>query len=209
MKAFYPFVGGVSTSHRYNLIDARNVDAAYYLDFIGGVTHNSNGVIFNGSTGYANTKMLANILSLNNTHIGANVVSNNAGTYTGFLLGSNVTSRLWLAPSFDATNAYFQANNNTITASTKSTSIGLWLLSRTTSTNEIAYLNGAQYVNKTANSTALDTGIIYIGARNNGANITNYLNVPLNCVSIGEGFTDTQVTNFRNAITSFNTTLGR
>jgi hypothetical protein len=96
-----------------------------------------------------------------------------------------------------------------VVTSTRSTNIGLWVLSRTTSTNEIAYNAGSVYLNKIAISTALDTGIIYIGARNNGANITNYMNAPLNFSSIGYGLTATDVTNLTNAVNTFNATIGR
>ena len=210
MKAIYPFIGGTASAHKWNLKDPRDLDAAYRLTFFGGVTHGSNGISFNGITGYANTNLPGNILTLNSTHISANVVSNGGGTYTGVLIGTSVVSRLYLAPSFDGSNAYFQANNNTVSASIRSNSIGYWLLSRTSSTNEIAYLNGSRYVNKTANSTALDIGNLYIGARNNsGGTISNYLSVPLNFVSIGDGLTDVESSNLYTLVQTYQTTLGR
>jgi hypothetical protein len=55
MQALYPFVGGTATQHKYNLKDPRDLNAAYRLTFLGGVTHNSNGAIFNGSNGLADT----------------------------------------------------------------------------------------------------------------------------------------------------------
>lgn len=209
MKALYPFVGGTAPQHRFNLKSPGTTTGDYYIDFIGGVTHASNGVTFNGTTGYADTKLYANTLLLNSTHVSASLVSNGGGAYIGCMMGANASSRLWLAPSFNASIAYFLCNNSVVATSTRSTNIGLWVLSRTTSTNEIAYNNGSVYLNKTANSTALDTGIIYIGARNNGTNITNYMNAPLNFSSIGDGLTATDVTNLTNAVNTFNTTIGR
>jgi len=55
MKALYPFVGGTATSHKFNLKDPRDLDAAYRLQFNGGWTHSSNGALPNGTTAYANT----------------------------------------------------------------------------------------------------------------------------------------------------------
>jgi hypothetical protein len=55
MKALYPFVGGTATSHKFNLKDPRDLDAAFRLVFTGGWTHTSTGAKPNGTTGYANT----------------------------------------------------------------------------------------------------------------------------------------------------------
>lgn len=55
ITALYGFVGGTAASHKWNWKDMRNLDAAYRLVFVGGLTHNSNGIDPNGTTGYANT----------------------------------------------------------------------------------------------------------------------------------------------------------
>ena len=208
MKAIYPFVGGTATSHRYNLKAPTTNASDYYLIPNGGITHSSTGVTFNGTTGYYNTQLVANTLTLNSTHISSYIRDFLSG-YTGFLVGSNVTSRLWLAPSFSGTQSYFQVNNNNVVSGTRSNSGGLWLATRTTSTNELAYNQGTLYVNKTENSTALDTGSISIGARNNGANVTNYYTGTMCFSSIGDGLDSTESTAFYNAVQTFQTTLGR
>lgn len=55
MKALYPMVGGTASSHKFNLKDPRDLDAAFRLTFYGGVTHSSSGVLGNGVDGYADT----------------------------------------------------------------------------------------------------------------------------------------------------------
>ena len=55
MKAIYPMVGGTATSHKFNLKDPRDLDVAFRLSFVGGVTHNSNGITVNGVNGYCQT----------------------------------------------------------------------------------------------------------------------------------------------------------
>jgi hypothetical protein len=54
MKAIYPFVGGSAYKHKFNLKDARDLDAAYRLQFSGGWAHTSQGAKPDG-TGYART----------------------------------------------------------------------------------------------------------------------------------------------------------
>ena len=55
IKAAYPMVGGTATSCKFNLKDARDLDAAYRLVFSGGGTFSSNGYLPNGTNAYANT----------------------------------------------------------------------------------------------------------------------------------------------------------
>jgi len=57
--AVYPFVGGTSSTHKYNLKDPNDTDGAYRLTFGGGWTHDSTGVTPNGTTGYADTHINA------------------------------------------------------------------------------------------------------------------------------------------------------
>ena len=56
MKAIYPFVGGTASTHKFNLKNPADTDAAFRIVFNGGVTHNANGVTFDGLTGYGDTK---------------------------------------------------------------------------------------------------------------------------------------------------------
>lgn len=53
--AIYPFVGGTAASHKFNLKDPRDLDAANRLSFSGTLTHSATGVDPDGSTGLANT----------------------------------------------------------------------------------------------------------------------------------------------------------
>jgi hypothetical protein len=55
MYAIYPFVGGTASTHKWNLKDPRDLNVAYRLQFNGGMTHSSNGILFNGTNGWADT----------------------------------------------------------------------------------------------------------------------------------------------------------
>ena len=59
-KAVYFFVGSSANSTKYNAKDPRDLDAAYRIVWSGGVTHDSNGVTFNGTTGFGDTKFIPN-----------------------------------------------------------------------------------------------------------------------------------------------------
>jgi hypothetical protein len=78
IKAFYPFVGGTATSHKWNLVDPRDLDAAYRLTFSGGWTHDSMGAQCNGTNTTSNT-----YLSLR-TVFGATSYEHNLGVYINY-----------------------------------------------------------------------------------------------------------------------------
>ena len=69
-KAIYPFVGGTASSHKFNLKDPQDTDAAFRLVFNGGWTHSVNGAQPNGVNGYADTFLTpSTALSLNSSHL--------------------------------------------------------------------------------------------------------------------------------------------
>lgn len=55
LTAIYPFVGGTAFTHKWNLKDPRDLNAAYRLSFFGGWRHDSRGIQGNGTNTYADT----------------------------------------------------------------------------------------------------------------------------------------------------------
>ena len=69
MDAIYPVIGGTAASHKLNLKDPRDLDAAFRLSFNGSWTHNSSGMkaASVSSNNYANTYLTPS--SFNNTGV--------------------------------------------------------------------------------------------------------------------------------------------
>jgi len=213
MKAVYPMVGGTATSCKWNLKDARDLDAAYRLVFSGGGTFSSNGYQPNGTNGYANTFLNASTnLTNTNNHISfysrtATVgVACEMGTYNG------------------TSNAFFQvraagnyisgSGTNAIGFTTTGSALGFWLGTKRSNTDREIYRNGvSEATNTTSDSLALPNILIYLGARNSvnyvppGAQL--FSNKECAFSSIGDGLTDAEALAFYNAVQTFNTTLGR
>ena len=80
MHAIYPFVGGTATTHKFNLKNPADTDAAFRLTFFGGLTHSSNGITGNALNGYALTHLNAQTTILNNGAIGLYIRTNIAET---------------------------------------------------------------------------------------------------------------------------------
>ena len=122
MWLFFPT--GTADGDKLNIIDPRDLDAAYRLQFIGGITHSTSGITPNGTTGYARTFFdVIQYNSLGGLSFGA-VPSTRpttlGGSYIGttynndtpnFLLWNYVSGlrrdSIWLASS-----AEFQQNDN-------------------------------------------------------------------------------------------------
>ena len=53
--ALYPMVGGTASTHKWNFMDARDLDVAFRVTFSGTWTHSSSGAKPNGTNAYART----------------------------------------------------------------------------------------------------------------------------------------------------------
>jgi hypothetical protein len=78
MLAVYPFVGGSATSHKWNLKNPLDTNAAFRLVFSGGWTHNSLGIKMNNSNTEAETYVTSN--NGNNRSISAYLTERLPGT---------------------------------------------------------------------------------------------------------------------------------
>ena len=213
MKAVYPFVGGSATSHKWNLKDPRDLDAAYRLVFNGGWIHSSNGAKPNGTTGYANTKLAPNAMSQNSIHASFYSRTDISGNYWD--LGSfNAGGGVVIGPRYQsgASFVYMNVKSNDNMTDNNPT-IGLYMGNRTSSTTNTLFRNGVIIVNGTKTSFAPISLNIYLGAANDWT-ISSV--APINCspreqafASIGDGLTDTEAANFYITVQKFQTTLGR
>jgi len=153
MKAFYPMVGGTATSHKWNLKDPRDLDAAYRLTFFGGLTHDSNGVLGNGTNSYAYTNLSQNTMGLNNMSMGWYNMNNVANSVQAkYAIGSSYTQMQFRY--FDSFSGAIQRIGGTVnTFTNSSTQKGMYVLARQNSTQALAYKNG------TLQNTADQTGV--------------------------------------------------
>jgi hypothetical protein len=216
MKAIYPFVGGTATTHKFNLKNPADTNAAFRLVFNGGWTHSSTGATPNGVNAFANTFLIPNTsLSLLNTHLSfysrTAAIGNNHRDIGAYMGGFSV-------PSFGiGTNTgVLISDHYWYTTNRMSRSIpnaqGLMLTSRINDTTHKAYRNGIQLgaTDTVSNSTnTMPNAGLFIGAVNSDSGATSFSNKQYACASIGDGLTDTEAANFYTAVQTFNTTLGR
>jgi hypothetical protein len=215
MYAIYPFVGGTASTHKWNLKDPRDLSAAFRIGFNGGMTHSANGILFNGTNGWADTSNTNDtatfgVYTRNVTDNGADYMGSqdsfydeDAGSWT--LLSGYQVAHVAFIISYGYA---FASTNNTIRT-------GL-----NTVTND-----GSQkyYKNGVLKSTASSIALIYpgytmgIGALNPNSNtlggtfgIEGYSNQQIAFAFMAStSFNATQNTNLYTRVQAFQTALSR
>lgn len=216
MKALYPFVGGTATTHKYNLKDPQDTNAAFRLTFAGGWTHSSTGATPNGTNGYANTFLIPSTqLTSDNHHISLYSRTNISGEIYDIGSGDDVGSYLldlYLRRSGDTAGydaGYYTTNRNTFS---NNNSTGHFIGSTIVNTESKYYKNGINQNTKSINSgfLVLPSGNIYLGGFNEYTSSTIYFSSKqIAFSSIGDGLDDTEAANFYTAVQTFQTTLSR
>ena len=214
MKAIYPIVGGVASSHAVNL----KTPSTYNLTFATGMTHSSTGMTPNGAGAYANTALNAStVLTQYSTHLSyysrtstqdSDELIMGVGKDDGTLGQTLYARRTNDLAAFDSGST--TAANRITYSNTDGT--GLYLGSVTAQTSRKAYKNG---VLKGSNTNSLVQSLpnanVFICCYNAydvlGANY--FTNKQCAFASIGDGLTDTEATNLYNRVNTFQTTLNR
>jgi len=212
MKAIYPFVGGTATTHKFNLKDPRDLDAAYRLVFAGGGTHSSTGYKGNGSNGYANTFLSpSTTLTTNNIHYSYyNRTNISEFRYDMGSEQSSPTRAVIGALSwFDSgLNRFFFSINSNEKDIANSDPRKFFIANKTTAGSLSGFINTTKTTYAVTDS-ALPTIPMFINARN--LNSTNDTASSKECAfaSIGDGLTDAEAAAFYTAVQAYQTTLGR
>jgi hypothetical protein len=215
MTAIYPFVGGSAASHAVNL----KSPGTYDLTFNGTITHSSNGVAGNGTTGYINTGITPRShLTLHDAHISiySRTNSTNAvmdiGAYDGtYMLG--IYGRYTDSVAYSYQNNPNDADSPNIAAGSNASSAAMYTVSRTSVADGAASL----YRNSTAGATTGGDNTaylhpnqpIYIMAHNNNGAVAGYSARQYAFASAGSGLNSSEVSAFYTLVQAYQTTLSR
>lgn len=205
MKAIYPIVGGSASSHAVNL----KTPGTYNLTFATGVTHSANGMISNGTSGYANTSFNPSVqLTQNDASYGIysrTLRANSDDKQHGVYIGTTFT--LFLIRNL-FNNIQNFINSSTSTTITNSDSRGFFQMSRTSSTNTYHSKNSTvNTVSLTSNGNP--NGNFFIMCRNANGTPNSYDDVQIAFAYCGTSLLDTEMINFYTAVNAYQTTLSR
>jgi hypothetical protein len=219
MKALYPFVGGTASTHKFNLKDPRDLDAAFRLVFSGGWTHSSTGALPNGTNAYADTFITPNsVFSSNNAHGSFYSRSNTAqsqrtsfGCYDtagqpvfALLLNYSVTVKMYTG---------LGDGNYVVSGITNTDTTGFYSTSRTANNSLILKKNGLTVGSNTntviVNSFPSTKKLLISAINPTGNPIAEFDNKQVAFTSFGDGLTDTEAANLYTAVQAYQTTLSR
>lgn len=215
LYAIYPLVGGVASSHKFNLKDPRDLDAAYRLEFNGGWVHSSTGVLGNATNTYANTFLGMNVLPQDNAHLSFYSRTDSNGNYID--MGNYYTTISFNSVMLARSGGNFITRLNTngfVDATTaNSNSKGFYQAIRNNSTQIITkknYNTSATFSNSSVSAGGFSLKYYLGNAQYNGSVLSGYYsNREYSFFSLGEGLTTTEQDNFYLAVQKFQSTLGR
>jgi hypothetical protein len=207
-KAIYPIVGGTAASHKFNLKDPRDLDAAFRLTFATGWTHSATGMTPNGTSAYADTfcSILNNIGESSHAF---GVYSRTNNTSGAQVYGAFNNSIKFVQNNLTAAN-FVSGDVTQIISYTANPTTGLIIGTRRSVTDFQAYRAGVSLGTNTTNATGnIPAENFYLGARNNTGSPDNYSLHQLSLAFLSTGLTDTEAANFYTAVQAYQTTLSR
>lgn len=213
MKVIYPMVGGTAFTHKFNLINPQDTDAAFRLVFAGGWTHNSSGAKPDGVSGtYADTFFIPSAqFTVNNAHLSYYSFTNNAGSddvEMGANDGASVTGESLLALRFSDGNQYAFVNQIGGSGGAPGNSFGYMIGTRDNVAQTDGFKNGPRVIN-VGGGGVLTGRKIYLAAQNNGT--TSYRNSSRGCAfaSMGSAISVANASILTNIVNNFERTLQR
>jgi hypothetical protein len=209
-KAIYPVVGGTATSHKFNLKNPLDTDAAFRLLFTGGFTHSSTGVLPNGVNAYASTFLIPTTsLSANSSHV--SIYNRTVGSGTINDWGTSGGGLAFGAAISLGGTAYLDCyNSSTNRISTPNADArGFYISSRNSSTSLKLFKNAAQLGTTNVNASVGVAGLtadIKLFSYNPVQNLSNR-----ECAfaSLGDGLTDLESQLFYQITEKYQVALSR
>jgi hypothetical protein len=218
MKVIYPFVGGISAAHQYNLKDPRSLSAAFLISFSTAGpgtswTHDSNGIQGNGINAAADTRFVPNahLATTNSVSHGSYIRNTSTGIWcgcnlsTGFLYINRTSVPAQWTGAVNS-NASLGGQFMTWTASTVP---GFTSTVRSGATASRAFYNGVKVRDVSTTFTSAPNNNYYLGARNNSGAAANFSNAQISYHYIGAELSDAEMLTHYNIVQQFQTILGR
>ncbi len=213
VKAFYPMVGGNSTSHKLNLKDPRDLDIAFRLLFVNSPTHSSLGMQPNGTSSYAISYVNPST-TFSNPAICMGYYGNTLttiGTSDRHAIGCYVSTSSFFSigpiPAGTTILTHFNYSGNVANQQLLPSNTGFTSGNSTTTTMKLT-VRTTTSAGVTVGGTAPNLNI-WIGALNLNNTYYQGVNIIFSSVHITEGLTGTELSNLNTIINSYQTALFR
>lgn len=217
MLAFFPLLGGTAASHSLN----GKSPGTYDVTWSGSVTHDSNGVQGDGSTGKGLTGLVpSSVMTLDNTHVSvySRTDSSVDQCECGAWGGSANYMGMFVKYTNDGGYLYMNSPDGTyptpqIASGDNPSSAAFYVGSRTSSSSGdcVMYRNGVAGTTTAGSNSgkSLPTVELSLLAVNSSGSYTQHSARQVAFISVGDGLTATDVANLYTLVQAFQTALGR
>lgn len=210
-QAIYPVIGGSATTHKFNLKDPRDVDAAFRLTFSGTITHNSSGMAGNGLTGWADTKYNPRTSASLNDHSISVYIGNNVALEASYDVGCyDGTTENALITRYNNNLVYQSINTTSFNTAASTDSRGYFMASRTASNATTTYRNGSAIIaTQTTASTNTPNFNYSLMASNRSPLPISYSTKRIQFATIGASLNSTEANTMYGIVQTYQTALSR
>jgi hypothetical protein len=210
LDVFYPFVGGTATTHKYNLMNPLDTDAAFRAIFNGGITHSSTGMLPNGTTGYVDTNYNPYTIygpgGSNNQAMGWYCRTNSSGLKVIVGGYENAGNYNQLIPSTTFYMDWPDGNRSTVA---NANSQGNYICLNNSTDGKELWKNGTRIINTTWKLDRNPNVNIVLGQWGNSSRYSNHELACFWHAKIGTTVTGSHVAALNTAIVTFQTSLSR
>jgi len=211
--AIYPFIGGTAATHKFNLKDPRDLDAAFRLTFFGGWTHSATGALPNGTNAYGNTHYNPSVdMTLHDgslSYYSRTEISKAFDTAICAFDGNFIQCSPNINGGGFGFTSFIGGTTPYVVNVANPDARGFYVASRTSSTSLKGYKNGTvSGAGAGAGPHPLPNGDLWIGA-NPGSGGVNWSILECAFASVGDGLTDSEVTDYYTAVQALQTALNR
>lgn len=207
MIAIYPFVGGTASTHKFNLKNPADTNAAFRLVFVGGWTHSATGAQPNGVNAHANTFLSPSQTNYLDFAYGDYLRTDSNGAFAE--MGQAISpSGVFIYPRLSNTINMSYASTSVIVANADSRRSFFFSQKSGALTN---YKDGLILDTRayTPNNISSLTSSYFLSARNLNPGAGQYSNRQKAFTFFSNGIDSTEASNLDAAIVAFQTTLGR
>jgi len=214
MIALYPFVGGNEYSHKFNLKDPRDLDAAFRLTFYGPWVHSTTGVLPNGSSTYCETYLTPST-SMSINDCGISYYNRTSNAFSNFpnhgIIPTSTNNRFYVSPQSTHSAIIGTESASFWIQYADSDKKGFYSDVRTATNSRTSYKNGVVKGTNTNNDTggSLPSLTFQFGKANIQFATATYTFDELAIFVLHQGLTDTDAANFYTVVQNYNTILGR
>jgi hypothetical protein len=197
----------MASQMKYNLKDARDLDAAFRLTWSGGWTYSATGATPNGTNAYADTKLVPSTnLSTSSAHFSKyNRTNDLVGNKVDGSIGG--TSTFFFQQNYSAGNGIIGEIASIMSYSPTDTR-GLFTSTRTSTSLAKQFRNSSQVASATTTILGMSDRSMFIGSRND-ATVTFYNTYQVAFSSIGDGLTDQDAQLLNQIVEKYQVALSR